>query len=124
MKKKTLKGFHKTKHFLERQKQRGVSDQAVIKAITSGELQNIDFGHSFKYCQLIVTIDLANSTLITVHPGDPASKSIKLLSKDEAKKIKEMIAKHETNIKPSSDLSQDEFLQYVHDNSVKKLEKS
>lgn len=121
MKKKSLKGFHKTKHFLERQKQRDVSDRAIIKAITSGELQNIDFGHSFKLGQLSVTIDLVNSTLITVHPGDPASKSTKLLTKDEAIKIKEMIQQFESSKKVQADLRQDEFLQYVLDNSVKKI---
>lgn len=122
MKKKTLQGFHKTKHFRERQKQRDVSDQAVIKAITSGELKNIDFGHSFKLGELSVTIDINNSTLITVHPGDPSGKSTKILSKEEAKRIKELIEVYEASRKTSLDLSQNEFLQYVLENSVKKME--
>ena len=122
MKKKTLKGFHKTKHFLERQKQRDVSDQAVIKAITSGELNHIDFGHSFKLGSLSVTIDLVNSTLITVHPGDPASKATKLLSKTDAKKIRELIQKQESKKASKTDSESNDFLQYVKDFSIKKSE--
>jgi hypothetical protein len=122
MKKKTLKGFHKTKHFLERQKQRDVSDQALIKAITSGELKNIDFGHSFKLGNLSVTIDLVNSTLITVHPGETALKTTKLLTKSEAKKIRELIQQNESKKVTADESEANDFLQYVKDFSIKKSE--
>lgn len=122
MKKKSLKGFHKTRHFLERQKQRQVSDQDVIDAIRSGDFIDKDFGQSFKLGQLSVTIDLVNSTLITVHPGDPASKTTKLLSKEEAIKIREVIQEYEARKKSKLETTSNDFLQYVAENSVKKIE--
>lgn len=115
--KKALKGFHKTRHFRERQKERNVTDAQIIKALVSGELKEIDFGNSFRLGDLMVTIDLLNSTLITVHPGDPASKKTKLLSKSEAKIIRQMIL----DSQPKSECSND-FLNYVTENCVKKID--
>lgn len=122
MKKKSLKGFQKTRHFLERQKQRMVSDSEIIKAITTGELVQKDFGQCFQLGQLNVTIDLVNSTLITVHPGDPASKMTKLLSQDEAKKIRELIKQHEARQQAKQESISNEFLDYVAEFSIKKIE--
>lgn len=122
MKKKKLKGFHKTRHFLERQKQREVSDQDVIRAIRSGELIEKDFSQSFKLGHLSVTIDLINSILITVHPGDPSSKKSKLLTKEEANTIRELIRKHEARKISQTESSSNDFLKYVEENAIKKIE--
>lgn len=114
--KKALKGFHKTKHFRERQKERKVTDAQIIKALVSGELKEFNLGQTFKLGELSVTIDLENSTLITVHPGDPASKKTKLLTRNEAKIIRSKIAQKKTE-----ECSND-FLNYIYENSVKKIE--
>lgn len=122
MRKKSLNGLKKTLHFSERQKQRKVSDHDIEKAILDGSLHESDGGHHFLLGHLQVTVDLNNSTLITVHPGDKSQNSKKILSKDEARKIKELIKAHELSTKKSdTEQEENEFLKYVSDFSVKKI---
>lgn len=121
MKKKSLKGFLKSRHFSERQKERSVSDSAIIKTILAGDLSENDYGHNFILGNLKVTVDLINSTLITVHPGDPSNKKIKVLSKEEAKNISELIKAHELQQNENKEVETDEFLKYVTDFSIKKI---
>ncbi|MBA2405283.1 MAG: hypothetical protein H0V66_10975 [Bdellovibrionales bacterium] len=121
MKKKSLKGFLKSHHFSERQKERSVSDNAIIKTILAGDLSENEYGHNFILGHLKVTVDLKNSTLITVHPGDPSKKKVKILTKDEAKKISQLIMAHELQHHDQKELATDEFLQYVTDFSIKKI---
>ncbi len=124
MSKKSLKGFLKTQHFIDRQKQRRVSDLEIIKAIAQGELTENDHGQSFLHGSLKVTVDILNSVLITVHPGDPSTRNSKVLTKEEARKIRELIAAHKlsrekTEKGEASD--SEEFLKYVSEFSIRKL---
>lgn len=114
--KKSLKGFIKSRHFLERQKERNVSDKDVIRAILKGELIQHEGGLFYQLGQLKVTINEAREILITVHPGDPELKKIKMLSKEDALKIREMIQKE-----AKTELQEDEFLKFVRENKVKKI---
>jgi hypothetical protein len=122
MKKKSLNGFIKTRHFSQRQKQRKVSDQDIEEAIIKGSLLENEHGHNFLLNHLQVTVDLNNLTLITVHPGDKPCRAEKLLSKVEARRIKQLIDAHEL-LKKKSDTQpeENEFLKYVSDFSVKKI---
>jgi hypothetical protein len=121
MTKKSLRGFSKTRHFKERQKERQVSDMDIKRAIDDGSLQENEYGHNFLLGSLKVTVDLKNSTLITVHPGDPSNKKTKLMSKDEALKIKKLIEAHKLKNKEKEEAETNEFLKYVSDFSVKKI---
>lgn len=114
--KKSLKGFVKTRHFIQRQKERKVTDRAVVKAIRQGKLVENEDGHNFWLGDLKVTVDPHYSTLITVHPGDPKTLIKKVLSKSEAKELRELIESQE-----SSPEETDDFLKYVTDHSIKKL---
>jgi hypothetical protein len=116
--KKSLKGFLKSTHFEERQKQRKVSDLEVSKAILEGSLIENNHLHIFKLGELSVTVDLENSTLITVHPGEKESKKKKLLTKAEAKIIMELIRLHKQKMEKQEE---NEFLNYASANSIKKL---
>lgn len=124
-KKKTLRGFSKTRHFLQRQKQRQVSDHDIVQALQQGSLIENDDGQKFLFGSLQVTVDLNNSTLITVHPGEPSSKQQKLLSPLEAKKISDLIQAREQEqslkLVPEKIDESDEFLRYVAEFSVKKI---
>lgn len=120
MSKKSLKGFIKTRHFIERQKERNVSDKDVIRAIREGKLSRNDYGQNFVLGELKVTIDHHQEILITVHPGEAPMKMTKLLTSSEAGIIKEMIAEFERN-KRSDEDETDEFLKFVKENAVKKL---
>jgi hypothetical protein len=102
---------------MERQKQRNVSDADIVRAIKQGVLSENDSGHSYQLENLKVTVDYHQEILITVHPGDPALKSTKLLSKEEAKKL---ISQLEKQQKPE-DKEANEFLSYVKDFKVKKI---
>lgn len=120
MSKKALKGLIKTRHFIERQKERQVTDKDVLRALSQGELVENDHGQNFVLGKLKVTVDYSQEVLITVHPGDPSTKSVKILSKEEALKIKEYIEK---NRRPETVEEPDEFLSYVQETGVKKLKK-
>ncbi len=102
---------------MERQKQRNVSDAEILRAIKEGVLSENDTGHSYQLGHLKVTVDYHQEILITVHPGDPALKSSKLLSKEEAKKL---IAQLERQQRPEGKEA-NEFLNYVKDFKVKKI---
>lgn len=119
--KKTLKGFKKTRHFLERQKQRNVSDATIIDAITHGSHVQLDYDHRFVLGSLNVTVDLENLTLITVHPGDPGSKTRKVLSHAKANEIRLIIEESRALEAKKKELEEDEFLSYVKENAVKKI---
>jgi hypothetical protein len=116
MSKKSLKGLVKTHHFKQRQKERKVSDRDVLRALYEGELIENDYGRNFVLGDIKVTVDYALEVLITVHPKDPPTRAMKLLSSDEARKIKDFIAQFQ---KPAEE--PDEFLKFVTDNKVKKL---
>jgi hypothetical protein len=102
---------------MERQKQRKVSDDQIMRAITQGTLSESEAGHSYQLGQLRVTVDYHQEILITVHPGDPALKCTKLLSKEEAKKL---ISPVKDEQKPEEQEA-NEFLKYVQDFGVKKI---
>lgn len=119
--KKSLKGFAKTKHFIQRQKERQVTDKAVVKAIRSGKLVENEDGHNFWLGDLKVTIDPHYSILITVHPGDPSTLVKKVLGKAEAKALRELIAKQEANLAERADLASEDFARYVADQGIKKI---
>ncbi len=122
MRKKSLHGLTKTRHFSIRQKQRKVSDQDIEQAILNGSLLEDDNGQNFLLGHLQVTVDLNNFTLITVHPGDRPHKTKKILSSEEARKITELIKCHEAMKKKSDPQPEEnEFLKYVSDFSVKKI---
>lgn len=119
MSKKSLKGLVKTHHFKQRQRERRVSDQDILKALTFGEFVENDHGQNFVLGKLKVTVDYDQEVLITVHPGDPSSRTVKILSIEEGKKIREHIEKHKSkNQEPD-----DDFLKYVTENRVKKVKK-
>lgn len=116
--KKSLKGFAKTRHFIERQKQRKVTDQAVVNAIRYGELTENEHGHSFLLGTLRVTVDAQLTTLITVHPGDQKTLIKKVLGKEQALELYELIA---SKLKAKTSEKTDEFTKYVTEFSVKKI---
>lgn len=115
--KKSLKGFIKTRHFVDRQKERNVSDRDVIRAILKGELIQHEGGLFYQLGQLKVTLDQAQEILITVHPGDPDLRKKKLLSKEDALKIREQIQKEADKVQ-----EEDEFLKFVRENKIKKMD--
>ena len=121
MTKKSLKGFLKTQHFQDRQRQRQVTDLAIIKAITQGQLTENDYGHNFLLGNLKVTVDLASHTLITVHPGDPATRSQKVLTKEMARELSELIEAHQRSQAKVEDPAENDFLKFVHEFAVKKI---
>jgi len=119
--KKSLKGFVKTKHFIQRQKERQVTDRAVVKAIRTGKLVENEDGHNFWLGDLKVTVDPHYSTLITVHPGDPSTLIKKVLGKTEAQELRKLIENHEASKLEAEAKETDEFLKYVADHSIKKI---
>lgn len=118
MSKKSLKGFAKTRHFIQRQKERRISDKDVIRAMYEGELIETDHGQNFILGDLKITVDHALEVLITVLPKDQKMKFSKLLSKEDALKIREMLKKNE-----AAPVEEDEFLKYVNENKVKLIKK-
>lgn len=116
MSRKHLKGLIKTRHFLERQKERKVSDKEIIRAIRQGILRTYDHGQSYVLGDLKVTIDHHEEILITVHPGETPMKLSKLLSSEDGKMIKEMISRTE-----SQDEETDEFMKFIEENRIKRL---
>jgi hypothetical protein len=114
--KKSLKGFIKSRHFQERQNERSVSDREIVKAILKGELIQHEGGLFFQLGNLKVTVDHAQEILITVHPGEKDLKKNKVLSKEDALKIREQIQKEADKIQ-----EEDDFLKFVRENKVKKM---
>ncbi len=119
MSKKSLQGFIKTRHFTERQRERGVKDREVARAIQQGELVETDQGHHFSFGSLKVSVNIHQEVLVTVHPGDPAKCTKKVLSKEEAKRIIQLI-KETQEQKEETSSSVDDFLAYVQAAGVKK----
>lgn len=122
MAKNRLKGLIKTKHFIQRQKERDVSDLDIIKAIKEGLIKENDIGHHYILGELTVTIDYHQEVLITVHPGGPAMKLGKVLGPDKAREIKALI-EHKERLKDQMEEEKDHFSEYVRENKVKKLKK-
>jgi hypothetical protein len=119
MLRKRLKGLIKTRHFVERQKERKVSDKDVIRAICEGHFVRNEHGQNYVLGNLKVTVDFDHELLVTVHPGDLCSKTTKILTKEEAKKLKDFIDSHRK--RPETDLEKDEFKKYVEENRIRKL---
>jgi hypothetical protein len=117
---KSLKGFVKSRHFSERQKERRVSDREVMQAIARGELVENSDGKSFLLGNLKVTIDFSEDVLITVHPGEREAPARKVLSQDEARQIK-AILEAKKKLKKNDPKGLNEFLKYVEENSIKKI---
>lgn len=122
MSKKSVKGFIKTRHFQERQKQRNISDKEIAKIISSGTLIENELGDNFTLNDLKVSVDLKTRTLVTVHPKSPTAKSIKILSQEEAKKIQTLIEAHKNSKLNEEALESNEFLAYVKENGIKKID--
>ncbi len=125
MSKKTLQGFIKTRHFTERQHERGVKDREVAKAIQEGELVETEQGHHFSLGSLKVTVNIYQEVLVTVHPGDPVRCTKKILSRDEARRIIRLIEesqkqKQKQKQKREASDTADDFLAYVQAAGVKK----
>lgn len=119
MARKHLRGLIKTRHFIERQKERNVSDKDIIRAIRQGKLSSYDFGLSYVLGDLKVTVDQHEEILITVHPGEKPMKLSKLLSSEEGRIIKELLTEP---VKADEEKTEtDEFLKFVSENGVKKL---
>lgn len=119
MARKHLKGLIKTRHFIERQKERNVSDKDIIRAIRQGKLSLYDCGLSYVLGDLKVTVDHHEEILITVHPGEKPMKLSKLLSREEGRIIKEILTKA---VKADEEKTEtDDFLKFVRENGVKKL---
>lgn len=102
---------------MDRQKQRNVSDAQIVRAIQEGILTENESGHSYQLGHLKVTVDYHQEILITVHPGDPALKTSKLLSKEEAKKLISQLE----NLQKREEREDNEFLSYVKHFKVKKI---
>ena len=120
MTKKSLKGLIKTKHFRERQKERRVSDQEIIEAITHGTLSITDSGQNYLLGSLSVAVNLDNELLITVHPGDPAGKFQKIMSKELAFKIRLALAAQKAKAQ-AEETDEEAFQNFVKEFSIKKL---
>ena len=119
MSKKFLQGFIRTRHFTERQHERGVKDREVVRAIQEGELVETEQGPHFTLGPLKVTVNIHQEVLVTVHPGDPVKCTKKILSRDEARRIIRLIKESQEQKRESSD-TVDDFLAYVQANGVKK----
>lgn len=118
MSKKSLKGFAKTRHFIQRQNERKISDSDILKAIYQGELVETDGGQNFILGDLKIKVDQALEVLITVLPKDQKMKFPKLLSKEDALKIRELLRTSEM-----ASEEEDDFLKYVSENKVKLIKK-
>jgi hypothetical protein len=112
---KSLNGFIKTRHFSERQKERKISDQEILEAIAKGELKINDNVLTYFYRDIKVTVDHALERLITVHPKNPKETTTKMLKREEARKMREILNKK----KPQE--SEDEFDKFIREYNVKKI---
>jgi hypothetical protein len=119
MSKKSLNGFLKTRHFKERQRERGVADRDVIQAIREGTLVETDQGHHFSLGHLKVTVNVHKEVLVTVHPGDPGKCTNRVLSREEARRLIKQIEELRA-VRPASETT-DDFLAYAAATGVKKL---
>ncbi len=108
----------KTRHFTEQQRERGVKDQEVARAIQQGELVETEQGHHFSLGSLKVTVNIHQEVLVTVHPGDPGKCTKKILSREEARRIIQLIEESQQKREASSTV--DDFLAYVQATGVKK----
>jgi hypothetical protein len=121
MSKKKLRGFIKSRHFIERQNERNVSDKDVMRAIIHGDLTENEDGQNFVLGNLKVTVDFAHEILITVHPGHPETRAKKLLTKEDARKLRLLIEEHKTSDLEKAEYETNDFLRYVKDNAIKKI---
>ncbi len=112
---KSLKGFIKTRHFSERQKERKISDQEILEAISKGELVTTEDGQHYFYRDIKVSVDHALEILITVHPKNPKERETKILNREEALKIKEVL------MKKTPEGSEDDFQKFIREHKVKKI---
>lgn len=117
--KKALKGLIKTRHFLLRQRERKVSDEEILKAIRKGSVTEIDHGQHFVLGDLKVTVDFDHEILITVHPGDPKSKATRIMTREEAGRIKALI--QEKRAEEVDSEKENEFEKHMKETAVKKI---
>lgn len=123
MSRKSLKGLVKTRHFKERQRERKISDKEVLKVIYEGELRETDHGQSFVLGDLKVTVDNALEILITVLPKDPSLKPMKLITKEDARKLQRLIEAHRKEKEELNKDEGDEFMKFIAENKITKLKK-
>jgi homoserine acetyltransferase len=91
-----IKGYAKTKHFVERQGQRNVSDKQVEKVLNKGSYSENEEGYLvYRWKEFTVVTDPISECLVTVHADGHNIKSAKVLSLDVAREIKAEIASYE-----------------------------
>ncbi|MCO4792266.1 MAG: hypothetical protein KC493_01040 [Bacteriovoracaceae bacterium] len=121
-KQRKIQGYVKTKHFVERQKERLVSDKQVELIIENGESVENDEGYIvYTFNQYTLVTDPWSESLITVHAEGNHIKSPKVLSLSAAREIKNDLQKSaEAGVLVGETFS-NEFYQEMHKERVKVL---
>ncbi len=114
-----IQGYTKTKHFLERQGQRNVTDKQITDALKKGSPSENEDGYIiYRWKEFTVVTDPISECLVTVHAEGHDIKSAKVISLETARIIKSDIDSFEENFGHS--LSNDFYME-MHRERVKVL---
>jgi hypothetical protein len=112
--KKKILGILKSYHAKQRQKERNVTDQQLIKILQNGELDKrseYETIITFEGYHVYLSLDLEK--IITITSPDIAEDSPKLISSNEAQKIKTTIEEKVDNDKKLADDEEMTFEEYM-----------
>jgi len=114
-----IQGYAKTKHFVERQEQRNVSDKQIEKVLKKGTYSENEEGYMvYRWKEFTLVTDPVSECLITVHAEGHNIKNPKVISLDVARVIKAEIDSYEENFGQSVT---NEFYMEMHRERVKVL---
>lgn len=119
---KRIKGYKKSKHFVERQEERSISDEQVKLILSNGKTRENEDGYIlYIFNQFTVVTDPWAETLITVHAEGHLEASAKIISFQKALEIKQHLEQTDLEALDINVDVSNEFYQNMHRERVEAL---